>query len=106
MLRGMNVHRCWRDYAQASTDILTKRDPILNRIGTSLALSAALALCLGTKVQADGWYPYPAQQIVPAFAADGKPVDLKYIPLAKADKPWNICVSFPHMKDAYWLGVD
>ena len=24
----------------------------------------------------------------------------------KATKPWKICVSFPHMKDAYWLGVD
>src|ERR1700692_414023 len=22
------------------------------------------------------------------------------------DKKWNICVSFPHMKDAYWLAVD
>lgn len=29
----------------------------------------------------------------------------EYTPLDKADKPWNICVSFPHMKDAYWLGV-
>ena len=28
------------------------------------------------------------------------------MPLEKASKPWKICVSFPHMKDAYWLGVD
>lgn len=28
-----------------------------------------------------------------------------YTPLDKASEPWNICVSFPHMKDAYWLGV-
>ncbi len=31
---------------------------------------------------------------------------MSYSPLEKAEKPWNICVSFPHMKDAYWLGVD
>jgi ribose/xylose/arabinose/galactoside ABC-type transport system permease subunit len=32
--------------------------------------------------------------------------EVKYSPLEKADKKWNICVSFPHMKDAYWLAVD
>jgi protein TorT len=29
----------------------------------------------------------------------------EYTPLEQADQPWNLCVSFPHMKDAYWLGV-
>jgi protein TorT len=29
-----------------------------------------------------------------------------YEPIGKASKPWNICVSVPHMKDAYWLGFD
>jgi protein TorT len=28
------------------------------------------------------------------------------MPLDKASKPWELCVSFPHMKDAYWLAVD
>ncbi|HEX5994460.1 MAG TPA: TMAO reductase system periplasmic protein TorT [Jiangellales bacterium] len=28
-----------------------------------------------------------------------------YTPVDKASKPWRICVSFPHLKDAYWLGV-
>jgi len=31
---------------------------------------------------------------------------VEYVPLEKAAKPWDICVSFPHMKDAYWLAVD
>lgn len=52
------------------------------------------------------WYPYKAEATVPAFAADGKKVPLEYSPLAKASKKWDICVSFPHMKDAYWLGVN
>jgi periplasmic protein TorT len=25
---------------------------------------------------------------------------------AKASKPWNICVLFPHMKDTFWVAVD
>ena len=31
---------------------------------------------------------------------------MDYVPLEKADKNWDICVSFPHMKDAYWMAVD
>ncbi|HTI01555.1 MAG TPA: TMAO reductase system periplasmic protein TorT [Acidisoma sp.] len=78
----------------------------MKKIATSLALSAALAMGFAARAEAGSWYPYPAQKIMPPFAADGKPVDFDYSPLAKADKEWNICVSFPHMKDAYWLGVD
>ncbi|MCQ4631764.1 TMAO reductase system periplasmic protein TorT [Shinella sp. CPCC 100929] len=74
-------------------------------VRTALA-TTALAFALSGAAMAETWYPYDAQAIEPPFAADGKPVDVKYEPLAKAEKPWNICVSFPHMKDAYWLGVD
>lgn len=75
-----------------------------NGLRTILLAGAALAVA-GT-AQAKDWFPYDATQIEPAFAADGKPSDVSYVPLDKASQPWNICVSFPHMKDAYWLGVD
>jgi protein TorT len=52
------------------------------------------------------WSPYPAEEVIPAFSKTGKSVPVNYIPLTKAEKPWNVCVSFPHMKDPYWLGVD
>ncbi len=55
---------------------------------------------------AETWYPYDAIEITPAFSADGKASEVKYTPLEKANQPFKICVSFPHMKDAYWLGVD
>jgi protein TorT len=29
-----------------------------------------------------------------------------YTPLKTSDRDFNICVSFPHMKDTYWLSVD
>src|SRR5882757_610678 len=70
-----------------------------------LMLATAATLIASAAYAAD-WYPYDAAKIEPPFAADGKSVDVTYVPLDKATKPWNICVSFPHMKDAYWLGVD
>ncbi|RYG95294.1 MAG: TMAO reductase system periplasmic protein TorT, partial [Alphaproteobacteria bacterium] len=76
-----------------------------NRLVLTLA-SSVMALAISGSAFAESWYPYPAQAIEPAFAADGKSVDVSYSPVEKAEKPWNICVSFPHMKDAYWLGVD
>lgn len=74
-------------------------------MGSRWALAAA-AVFVVTGASAADWFPYDAAKIEPPFAADGKSVDVKYVPLAKAAKAWDICVSFPHMKDAYWLGVD
>ncbi|WP_287298347.1 substrate-binding domain-containing protein [Mesorhizobium sp.] len=31
---------------------------------------------------------------------------IDYVPLEKAEKPWNLCVLFPHLKDSYWVSVD
>ena len=75
----------------------------------SLKLTSALMLAVALPASAmaqDAWYPYPAQEVTPAFSADGTVSDVTYTPLDAASQPWNICVSFPHMKDAYWLGVD
>ncbi|AJY44856.1 TMAO reductase system periplasmic protein TorT [Martelella endophytica] len=67
---------------------------------------SALAVSAASPVLAETWYPYDAVEITPPFAADGTASDVKYVPLEKAEEAYNICVSFPHMKDAYWLGVD
>lgn len=72
---------------------------------STLLAGAAMLLPLAANAQ-DAWYPYPAHAIEPAFSADGESVAVDYVPLEAASQPWNICVSFPHMKDAYWLGVD
>ncbi len=73
----------------------------------SRVLSIGLAsLTLGGTAIADQWYPYKAEEVTPAFSPDGKVSPVEYVPLQKASQPWKICVSFPHMKDAYWLGVD
>jgi len=70
---------------------------------TALALSAALPAMAFAE---ETWFPYAAEEVTPAFSADGEVKAVTYEALAAAEKAWNICVSFPHMKDAYWLGVD
>lgn len=74
-----------------------------------LVLKAALALTVAipsTAFAEGAWFPYPAQEVTPAFSSDGTTSNITYTALDAAEKAWNICVSFPHMKDAYWLGVD
>lgn len=69
------------------------------------AAAAALLLGAAGAASAADWFPYPIEAWDPPFdmASPRKTVD--YTPLEKASKPWEICVSFPHMKDAYWLAV-
>lgn len=81
----------------------------MNRSSLRLSLivaSLAAGALWHTSASAADWFPYKAESIVPPFSADGKSMPMDYVPLGKASKKWNICVSFPHMKDAYWLGVD
>lgn len=42
----------------------------------------------------------------PPFDYKGTPSTLAYQPLEKAEKPWRICASYPHLKDSYWLSVN
>jgi periplasmic protein TorT len=39
-------------------------------------------------------------------ASSGKDVPAEYVPLPKAEKAYNLCVLFPHLKDSFWLGAD
>ena len=66
----------------------------------------ALALWAGTAAQAENWYPYAVEVWDPPFDMSSPRTSLDYVPLEKARQKWNLCISFPHMKDAYWLGVD
>ncbi len=66
----------------------------------------ALSVGVSTAVQAEEWYPYPVEVWDPPFDMASPRSKVDYKPLDKAEKAWDICVSFPHMKDAYWMAVD
>ncbi|WP_226550527.1 TMAO reductase system periplasmic protein TorT [Celeribacter naphthalenivorans] len=72
----------------------------------ALMTGAALAALATSPSFAEDWFPYEAEEVTPAFSTDGTASAVTYTPLEKADAAYDICVSFPHMKDAYWLGVD
>lgn len=65
----------------------------------ALATGAALA-------SAADWYPFPVEVWNPPFNMDSPRSTVEYRPLDKAASKWDICVSFPHMKDAYWTAVN
>src|SRR5207249_7661294 len=68
----------------------------------------ALVLILGAvaTAQEKQWWPFPVEDRDPPFDMEGKKIKNQYTPLPHAAKKWNICVSFPHMKDAYWTAVE
>ena len=69
---------------------------------------ATTAIIIGalSSASADSWFPYPVQVWKPAFDMASPRTDKNYVALDKASAKHELCVSFPHMKDAYWLGVD
>jgi protein TorT len=68
--------------------------------------TVALAASLAAQAEDKKWYPFPVEEHNPPFDMASPVTKVMYEPLEKAEKKWNICVSFPHMKDAYWLAVD
>lgn len=68
----------------------------------AVQFTLGLALCCGPAF-ADTWEldarAVPFDYSSPAIATD-------YTPLDKAAQKWRICVAYPHLKDAYWLGVN
>ncbi len=74
-------------------------------IGLAAGL-AWLALPLGSGMAQDkAWFPFPVEVWDPPFNMESPRSQVDYAPVDKAAQKWNICVSFPHMKDAYWLAV-
>ena len=65
----------------------------------------AFSLCClasGSAVaEAGQWYPFKVYD-----RSSGKPEMAEYVPLGKAEKPYRLCVLFPHMKDSFWVAVD
>src|SRR5881396_787774 len=69
-------------------------------------LALAVGLVAPAPAQDKPWWPFPVEDRDPPFNMEGKKLKKDYIPIDHAAKKWNMCVSFPHMKDAYWIAVD
>ena len=93
---------------------------LLGKLGTGLAVTACIAiLSTAASAQDKQWWPAEVNPYNPS-CTDGSdecwalpennaaklPIH-NYVPLDPKDvsKKWNLCVSFPHLKDSYWVGV-
>jgi protein TorT len=73
----------------------------------AFAMLAFLVLPVATALaEKRTWYPFPVEVWDPPFNMDSPRKKVDYVPTEKSQKKWNVCVSFPHMKDAYWMAVD
>ncbi|MNM70459.1 Periplasmic protein TorT precursor [compost metagenome] len=72
-----------------------------NKSGIS-SVALGLLIALPALSQAANWYPLKVMSLDEQQHAS----EVDYQPLEKAEKPLRLCVSFPHMKDAFWLAAD
>ena len=72
------------------------------------ALIATLVMTLfSADIQAARiWYPVEVDVWKPPYNTSQQHEPHQYTPLEKSSRRWNICVSIPHLKDAYWLAVN
>lgn len=64
----------------------------------------SLIFCFGISLPA-----YAVWDIVawdPPFDYQGQMRPLLYQPIEKTTQPWHLCVTYPHLKDPYWLSVN
>src|SRR5215218_9941343 len=74
----------------------------LSRVSSVAAVTALILSAQPT--QAKDWWPFP---ITAAKDGDLKKVEqIEYTPLPKAEKPWNLCVLYPHLQDSFWVSVN
>jgi protein TorT len=80
----------------------------MSKFKNILCLAAgAMSIGAATAVRADdaSWFPVAVNVWNPPFNMASPRTTSEYTP-TKASKKWNICVSVPHLKDAYWVAVD
>lgn len=69
--------------------------------------AATAIICLASTSQAsEKWYPLDITVWTPPFNGERKTEKQTYTALEKTSRNWNVCVSIPHRRDAYWLAVN
>lgn len=73
----------------------------------TLILSLMAIVASGGSAVADTvWHPFPVDVWTKPFQMDGPRESGTYMPLERASRKWRLCVSIPHLKDAYWLAAN
>lgn len=76
----------------------SQRQPVRATLGALTGL--ALAVSIAPAAADTPWFPMKVYD-----ASSGTPKPAEYTALPKAEKPYKLCVLFPHMKDSFWVAV-
>lgn len=79
---------------------LKKRSPMLCALTFFIVMAPSIVLA------EKAWYPLEVDVWNPPFNDQRQRDQKVYTPLNKAQKKWRVRVFIPHLKDAYWLGVN
>ena len=71
-----------------------------------LARAAAVLFFPVSQALADDFEDWDVNIWSQPFDYQSSPIDIKYQPASPSDKPWHLCIAYPHLKDAYWLNVN
>jgi protein TorT len=77
-----------------------------NRGRVLWALTFFMVIAPSMVIAEKAWYPLEVDVWNPPFNDERQREQKMYTPLDKAQKKWRIRVFIPHLKDAYWLGVN
>ena len=82
------------------TDVLKNSARVLMTLTFCIVIAPAI-------VSAEkAWYPLDVDVWNPPFNDQRQRDQKRYTPLNKAQQKWRVRVFIPHLKDAYWLGVN
>ncbi len=81
-------------------------DWLKNGVGMLCAFTLSSVMALTSVQAAKTWYPIEVDVWNPPFNDQLQRNQQQYIPLDKVQKKWRVRVYIPHLKDAYWLGVN
>jgi protein TorT len=68
--------------------------------------ACATALAVGLLGMADAALAWTLDAWDPPFSYDSPKTVREYAPVERANRPWRLCASYPHLKDSYWLSVN
>ena len=89
---------------QSFTILFRGKHPLNNKPATRYSIVVFLiATLLASPLAAETW-GLETWSVPFDYSSDSKIID--YQPTAVARQPWHLCISYPHMKDAYWINVN
>lgn len=90
----------------AVSDPERRQSVSFRRLTKLLCLATGLLMSVGPVAAREAWYPLPVDVWDPPFNAERQRIEGEYLPLARAERRWRVCLLIPHLKDAYWLAVN